>query len=110
MKYKIEKKNLYKRNKNEIRNQKNDDWNWKIKNKKDNHALYLGGERKKRPLTTIQQPYVVMCHTIRKKTQWCFQRHSKGSCLDIGWHRTHLINGTDATQMVIINSPKIYKE
>ena len=48
MKYKIEKKNLYKRNKNEIRNQKNDDWNWKIKNKKDNHALYLGGERKKK--------------------------------------------------------------
>jgi hypothetical protein len=24
---------LYKKNKNEIKNQKNEDWNWKIKNK-----------------------------------------------------------------------------
>jgi hypothetical protein len=29
-----EKKNFYKKNKNEIRNQKSDDWNWKTKNKK----------------------------------------------------------------------------
>ena len=33
------KKNFYKRNKNEIRNEKNEDWNWQTKNKKDNGVL-----------------------------------------------------------------------
>ena len=30
------KQNFYKRNKNEIRNSKNEDWNWKTINKEDN--------------------------------------------------------------------------
>ena len=64
---KLKKKNLYKRNKNEIRNQKNDDWNWKIKNKKDNHALYLGGERKKK--TTDNNPTTICRHVSNHKKE-----------------------------------------
>jgi hypothetical protein len=44
-------------NKNVIRNEKNEDYNFKNKNKEDNHTLYLVGKRKekkkKRLLTTI---------------------------------------------------------
>jgi hypothetical protein len=35
-----------KKNKNETRNQENKDWNRKTKNKKENHVLYMVGERK----------------------------------------------------------------
>jgi hypothetical protein len=35
------KQKFCKRNKNKIKNQKNGDWNWKTKNKEDNHALIL---------------------------------------------------------------------
>jgi hypothetical protein len=35
-----------KKNKNEIRNQENKDWNRKTKNKKEKHVLYIIGERK----------------------------------------------------------------
>ena len=36
---KLEKKNFYKKNKDEIRNSNNKDWNWKTTNKEDNCAL-----------------------------------------------------------------------
>ena len=42
-----------KKNKNETRNQENKDWNRKTKNKKENHVLYMVGERKAEKKKTI---------------------------------------------------------
>jgi hypothetical protein len=46
----------------------------KSKNKEDNHALYSVGERKegkkkKQSPTTIQPPYAITRHTMRKRTR-----------------------------------------
>jgi hypothetical protein len=41
-----------KKNKNETRNQENKDGNRKTKNKKENHVLYMVGERKAEKKTT----------------------------------------------------------
>ena len=46
---------------------------------------------------TVRPPYIIICQTMWKKTQWCIQIDGGKSSLAIEWCSTRYLNGADAT-------------